>query len=253
LRGSFKKYAFAFVAVSALLVAAGCGDDDDDDNGTTTPDDSTSTGTSSPGTTETSTSEPSGDIGDVDVMAVWSGEEEQNFRAMVAPWESETGGSLTYTGTRDLTQQITIRVSGGNPPDVIIAPEIGVMQSLVEDGDVVPLSQCEGLEDYVRDNYSDAFLELGSVDGELYGLIMKVDNKGTIFYSPSQFEENGWEPLTEESTFDDLVASRRRLRRRARLRSPSASKAPRRRAGSSPTGLRRSCWPPKVSTRTTRW
>ena len=170
----------ALLAIPFLfaIVIAACGDDDDDD----------------------------GEIGEVDVMGVWSDDEEESFRAMVAPWEEDTGGSLVYTGTRDLTQQVTVRVEGNNPPDVVIAPEVGVLAELVESGDVVPLSQCSGLEEFVEENYPGAFVELGSVDGEAYGIIMKIDNKGTIFYSPKFFEEMGWEPLTEDSTWDDLLA-----------------------------------------------
>jgi alpha-glucoside transport system substrate-binding protein len=187
---------------AVALPFAACGDDDETEETVT----STATEGGSPAGTSTTTSEPSGDIGEVDVMAVWSDEEEEGFRAMVAPWEEETGGSMTYTGTRDLTQQVRIRVEGGNDPDVVIAPEIGVLQELVADGKVVPLSQCEGLDDYVRENYPEAYVNLASVDGEVYGVIMKVDNKGTIFYNPALFEENGWEPLTADSSFDDLVA-----------------------------------------------
>src|SRR5690606_37773934 len=104
-----------FLCLSVLLVfgLAACGDDDDDDAGGETP---TTTDGETPSDGETpADGETPGDgapvqAGPIDVMGVWGGEEEQNFRAMVEPWETETGGSLDYTGTRDLTQQLTIRV-----------------------------------------------------------------------------------------------------------------------------------------------
>jgi alpha-glucoside transport system substrate-binding protein len=172
-------------ALVAALALGACGDDDDDDGG---------------------------EIGAVDVMGVWGDEEETNFRALVAPWQADTGGSLEYTGTRDLTQQLTIRVQGDNAPDVAISPEVGLLTEYAGSGEAMPLSECDGLEDYVRDNYGEAFVSLGSVDGDLYGIIMKIDNKGTIFYNPKQFAENDWEPLGADATWDDLVALAQQIR-----------------------------------------
>jgi alpha-glucoside transport system substrate-binding protein len=178
-----RRWRLAALLATGTVVAAfalgACGDDDDDGNG--------------------------GDIGAADVMAVWGDDEETNFRAMVEPWTTETGGTLEYTGTRDLTQQLTIRVEGGNAPDIAISPEVGLLNEYAGE-EAIPLSECDGLEDYVRDNYGEAFINLGSVDGELYGLIMKIDNKGTIFYNPQQFADNNWEPLGADATWDDLVA-----------------------------------------------
>jgi alpha-glucoside transport system substrate-binding protein len=80
------------------------------------------------------------------------------------------------------------------------------MQDFARDGQLISLSQCEGLEDLVRENYPESWIELGSVDGELYGFFMKADTKGTIWYSPTAFEEASLEPLDADASFDDLVA-----------------------------------------------
>jgi alpha-glucoside transport system substrate-binding protein len=58
----------------------------------------------------------------------------------------------------------------------------------------------------IRDEYPEAFVELGTVDGTLYGFFMKAGNKGTVFYNPGFFEENGLEPLSADASFDDLLA-----------------------------------------------
>jgi alpha-glucoside transport system substrate-binding protein len=124
---------------------------------------------------------------------------------MVAPWQEDTGGSMNFTGTRDITAILTTRVEGGDPPDVAIPAEIGLFQRFASEGQLVPLSSCEGLEDTVRNNYPESFIELGTVDGTLYGFFMKTDTKATVWYNPQFFEENGYEPLDADSSFDDLV------------------------------------------------
>ena len=170
----------AGLAAAALI---GCGDDDDDD------DDDDAAG-----------------LGSVDVMGVWGGGGElDGFEAMVAPWEDQTGGKMLFTSTRDLVAVLTTRVEGGNPPDIALPPELGTLRDFAEAGELVPLADLD-LEEEVRANYPAAFVELGTVDGTLYAFAMKADTKGTIFYNPKLFAENGWQPLTAASSFDDLVA-----------------------------------------------
>lgn len=145
-------------------------------------------------------------IGTVDVLGIWGDEELVSFEAMVAPWELDTGGDMAFTGTRDITTVLTTRVEGGDPPDVAIPAEVGRFQQFAGEGKLTPLSACSGLEDTVKANYPQGFIDLGTVDGVLYGFFMKADTKGTVWYNPKFFTDNGYEPLTADSTFDDLIA-----------------------------------------------
>ncbi len=144
-------------------------------------------------------------VGDVDVLGIWGGDELESFEAMVAPWEAEAGGEMDFIGTRDITAQLTLNVEGGTPPDVAIPAEVGLFQQFARAGDIVPLSECPGLEDTIKANYPQGFIDLGTVDGTLYGFFMKADTKGTVWYNPGFFQENGYTPLTADDSFADLV------------------------------------------------
>ena len=146
------------------------------------------------------------ELGTVDVLGIWGGDELENFEAMVAPWEADTGGNMEFTGTREITSVLTTRVEGGNPPDVATPAEVGLFQDFARDGQLIPLSACDGLEEKVRAEYPQGFIDLGTVDGVLYGFFMKADTKGTIWYNPQFFQDNGYQPLTADATFDDLIA-----------------------------------------------
>ncbi|MEX1103050.1 MAG: hypothetical protein WED87_02300, partial [Dehalococcoidia bacterium] len=139
---------FAMVTVLAAAFVACGDDDDDDDDATNTPGDGGQV-----------------QLGEVDVLGIWGAEELTSFEAMVEPW----GGTVNFTGTRDITSQLTLQVEGGNPPDVAAPAEVGLFQEFARNGRLTPLSACEGLEDLVRDKYPESFVELGEVDGELYG------------------------------------------------------------------------------------
>ena len=176
--------------ISTLALAAACGDDDDDGGETTAPGD---------------TSEPTdgGDIGSVDVIGLWGAEEEDNLRALVAPWESETGGSLSYVGTRDDVETVRTRVAGGDPPDVYFPANLGFFRELQADGELMPLSSCPNIDMAELESMYGASLDDYTIDGEVYGFLFKSGMKGTIWYSPPAFADAGYDV---PETYDDLIA-----------------------------------------------
>lgn len=171
------------VLIVVLSVAlAACGDDDDDDGG-------------DGGT-------PGAQIGAVDVIGLWGAEEEDNFRALVAPWEDSTGGTLNYTGTRDDVEIVRTRVEGNSPPDVYFPASLGFFKELVADGALVPLSSCSNIDMDELESMYGASLDDYTIDGEVYGFLFKSGMKGSIWYSPSAFDENGYEV---PETYDELI------------------------------------------------
>ena len=141
-------------------------------------------------------------IGTVDVLGVWGGEELDSFRAVVAPWEEATGGKVNFEGTRDLTAVVTTRVEGGNAPDIAILPNPGFMQQLAMGGDLQRLDGFLNMNT-IRSEYSQARVDLGSVDGGFYAIYFKASPKGTVWYNPKTFAANGWDT---PATFDEMLA-----------------------------------------------
>jgi alpha-glucoside transport system substrate-binding protein len=200
-RRSFLRAAGVASAGFAGAALIGCGDDDDDDEATPTATAPPSTPTATP----TATASPVAALRDVNVLGIWGGGELESWEAMIAPWTERTGGRMKFVGTRDVTALLTTRIAAGDPPDVATPAEVGLFRQFARDGELVPLSQL-GIEEMVRARYPQGFIDLGTVDGELYGFFMKADTKGTVWYNPKLFAANGWEPLTAISTFADLTA-----------------------------------------------
>jgi len=174
----------------SVLVAAACGDDDEKTEGTTTP--AGGSAASLSGKT-------------VDVLGIWGSEEQADFEAMIQQWKTDTGAQVKFTGSRDINSLLTTRVAGGDPPNVALPASLGIFQDLARDGKLTPLSACPGLEDKVKADYAKQIVDLGTVNGKLYGVLMKAGNKGTIWYNPKFFQENGYKPLTANSSFEDLL------------------------------------------------
>jgi alpha-glucoside transport system substrate-binding protein len=140
--------------------------------------------------------------GSVTVMGVWTGAEAEAFQKMVAPFEEETGIKVEFTGTRDLPAILTTRVQAGNPPDVSAMPNPGQMLQFAKEGRLVPLASFMDRETLLT-QYSDAWLDLGSYDGELYSIFISADLKSMVWYSPKAFAAAGYEV---PSTWEELNA-----------------------------------------------
>ena len=140
--------------------------------------------------------------GTVSLLGVWADEEEDSLLAMLEPFEQETGITVEYEATRDLSGILQTRVSGGNPPDVAGLPGTSDIRALAEQGALIDLSTVLDM-DYINENYAEDWVNLGTVEGEYVGLMVFTALKGNIWYNPTVFEENGWEV---PETFDDLDA-----------------------------------------------
>jgi alpha-glucoside transport system substrate-binding protein len=137
----------------------------------------------------------------VDVLNVWGGEELASFNAMVAPFTSQTGIKVNAESTRDLTAVLTTRIRGNNPPNIAILPNPAEMQQLASQGHLIPLDSFLNMSK-IHSDYASAWINLGSYNGKLYAIFSKAANKGTVWYSPTQFQKNGYQI---PKTWSDLI------------------------------------------------
>ncbi len=137
----------------------------------------------------------------ISVVGVWSGDELTAFEEAVAPFMEENGCTMDFESTRD-PAVLRTAVDSGNPPDIAILPQPGVMYEYAADGALVALDSFMDM-DALAEDYAPIWLELGSYDGTLYGIFYKVANKSLIWYNPVAFEEAGYEIPT---TWDELIA-----------------------------------------------
>jgi len=108
---------------------------------------------------------------------------------------------ISYQGTRDFEATIAQLAEGGNAPDVGIVPQPGLVQLLAQNGYLEPAPA--EVEANMDEFWTEDWKGYGTVDGTFYGAPMLASVKGYIWYSPSEFEENGWEIPT---TLDELTA-----------------------------------------------
>ncbi len=141
--------------------------------------------------------------GSITVTSLWGGTEEAAFQAVLDAFTESTGIETTYEANRtDYGTVLRTRIQGDNPPDVAIIPGIGTLRSLAREGSLISLSELGINREDIEGNYAPGILDVGVVDDELYGVMVKLNSKATIFYSPERFTEMGVEPA---ATWDELV------------------------------------------------
>ena len=139
--------------------------------------------------------------GPIDVAAVWTGGEQENFEAVLDAFTEETGVETTYRPTGDdVGAFLGTQIEGGSPPDVAMLPQAGLLRDLAGEGSLTPAG--EDVQAAMAEHFSPDWTELGSVDGELYGVYFKAANKSTWWYNTAVFEQAGVEPPT---TWDEML------------------------------------------------
>ncbi len=177
--------------ISMVLVGAGC----------RKPETVTETVIETVTETVVETVEVEKERGAVTILGTWGGDELAKFQEAVYPFTDETGIGMAFEGTRDLAAVLTTRVEAGNPPDIAILPNPGQMYELANKGKLVDISGFMEMEE-VKKNYAQAWLDLASYDGTLYGIFYKVANKSLVWYNPPAFSEAGYEV---PGTWDELI------------------------------------------------
>lgn len=160
------------------------------------------------GCTDSATSQPTTTAASRDpqdmhvrVLGLWSGPELDSFVTVKSTWEQNTGGTVDWNGTRDLPGELDAQTEAGTPPDIAILPNIGLMHELADEGQLVALPSVMDTDQLQKD-YAPAWIDLGSHDGELFGIFYKVTNKATVWYNPKAFAAADY---VVPSTWDEMI------------------------------------------------
>ncbi|KUO22856.1 ABC transporter substrate-binding protein [Streptomyces dysideae] len=137
----------------------------------------------------------------VTVAGVWSGSEQKNFQKVLAAFAEQTGAKTQFVSTGDnVSTVVGSKIEGGNAPDVVMVPQVGVLQQFAQKGWLKPLSKTT--QQSVDANYANVWKTYGSVDSTLYGLYFKAAHKSTVWYSPDALTQAGVEA---PKTYDDML------------------------------------------------
>ncbi|MFJ9346979.1 ABC transporter substrate-binding protein [Streptomyces sp. NPDC101237] len=139
----------------------------------------------------------------LEVAAVWTGQEQKNFKQVLAEFEKRTGAKVTFVPAQDpIINFLGSKIAGGQPPDIALLPQPGAIKQAVQKGWAKPLG-ADALKE-VRKNYSQGWQDIGKVGGKQYGVYYKAANKSLIWYNTKVFENAG---AKEPRSWQDLLTT----------------------------------------------
>jgi ABC-type glycerol-3-phosphate transport system substrate-binding protein len=173
--------AAAVLAGTLALALSGCGGNDDkgkDDQ------------SGSPSANGSSLQLPKLDGQTLEVAAVWTGPEQENFTKVLNEFEKRTGAKVDFVPTGNNTSTfLGTKIQGGKPPDVAFLPQVGVLHQFADKGWLKPLG-AEAKAQSAK-NFSTGWQELGAYKGKQYGVYVKAANKSLVWYNTAAFEAAG--------------------------------------------------------------
>jgi len=126
--------------------------------------------------------------------------ESNSLQTSWSQFEHCTGITINYTGSNTFESDLPVKVNGGNPPDLALIPQPGLLTQMVEAGAVKkPPAQTVANEA----NWSQYWKNYGSVGGTFYAAPMSANMKSLVWYSPKFFKAHNYQVPT---TWSGLMA-----------------------------------------------
>jgi alpha-glucoside transport system substrate-binding protein len=116
-------------------------------------------------------------------------------------FETCTGATVQYEGSKEFEAQLVVRVKSGNPPDIAYVPQPGLLNTLVTDtGKVVeaPAAVASNVDKWWGKDWKG----YGTVSGKFYAAPLGANVKSLVWYSPKMFAAKGW---TVPTTWDEMT------------------------------------------------
>ena len=125
--------------------------------------------------------------------------EDTAYKDSYKPFEKCTGVTIKYEGDKAFETQILVRAKAGNPPDLAIVPQPGLLKQLVATGKAVeaPAEVAANVDKFWGEDWK----AYATVDGKFYGAPSGASVKSLVWYSPSEFKDAGY---TVPTTLDEL-------------------------------------------------
>ena len=127
------------------------------------------------------------------------------FDESMVAFEEATGIDIQYEGSKEFEASITIRVDGGDAPDIVDFPQPGLLSTMVAKGQVVDLNDVIDTA-WLKKNYIQSWLDMGTMEGPdgpiMAGVWGRANGKSLVFYPKAKFDAAGY---TVPETWDELV------------------------------------------------
>ncbi|MFC5531513.1 ABC transporter substrate-binding protein [Cohnella yongneupensis] len=128
------------------------------------------------------------------------------FEAAIKDFEDKSGIDIAYEGSKEFEATISVRVNGGNAPDIADFPQPGLLANIAKTGKVVDISTFLD-KATMEKKYNQSWLDMATMDGAngkiMSGVWARSSVKSLVWYNKKEFEAAGY---TVPTTWDELLA-----------------------------------------------
>ncbi len=147
--------------------------------------------------TQTATAKPT-----VTIFTAAGEEQAKVFEQNFVDFEARTGIDVVVEGSPDFETLAVVRSEAGDPYDILNFPQPGLMADMAREGYLVDLGQFLKMSD-LQKAYAQSWIDLGTVDGKVYGVWHGADVKSLVWYPKAAFDAAGYKI---PKTWDELLA-----------------------------------------------
>lgn len=128
------------------------------------------------------------------------------FEESIKDFEDKTGIDIQYEGSKEFEATISIRVEGGNPPDIASFPQPGLLSTFAKQGNVIDVSTFMDV-DKLKENYNESWIDMATMEGKdgdiMAGVWNRSNVKSLVWYPKQEFEAAGYEV---PETWEEMIA-----------------------------------------------
>ncbi|AKT51325.1 ABC transporter substrate-binding protein [Arsenicicoccus sp. oral taxon 190] len=143
----------------------------------------------------------------ISIMYAFSGDQNVAFKKELDDWGAKQSPALKfdYNQSDNFQNLITTKIQAGDPPDIAIFPQPGILKSLATKGKVAELSTQTDVEK-VKSSIIPGFLDAATVNGKVYGAPMAMNIKSLYWYDKATWKQKGYEVPKTQAELEALLA-----------------------------------------------
>lgn len=128
------------------------------------------------------------------------------FAESIKGFEEKTGIDIQYEGSKEFEATITIRLDGGDRPDIVDFPQPGLLAIAAAKGQAIDAATVINPA-WIEQNYTKAWRDLATMPGPngniTAGIWARANGKSLVFYPKAAFDAAGY---AVPQTWDELMA-----------------------------------------------
>ncbi|HEX2029669.1 MAG TPA: ABC transporter substrate-binding protein [Nitriliruptorales bacterium] len=130
-------------------------------------------------------------------------QEQAALQAAIDAYQDASGNTVEVEFSPQFETVIVTRVQGGNPPDVALYPQPGLLKRTVDQDRATPLEDVGVDVAQLEDDLVSGMVDTGTFDDTTYGVVTGLNFKSLLWYPADDFEAEGHEV---PETWEDMLA-----------------------------------------------